>query len=160
MISKKLEKAINDQITAELWSSQLYLQMSLFLKREGWEGSARWMGMQADEEREHALSMADYLIKRGGEVKLAKIDEVPCGWDNLLEVFKAVYKHECHVSELIDEFVDLASAEKDKATQDFLWGFVREQVEEEATASGIVDSLKRAGENNYIVVDRELGSRK
>ena len=151
MISKKLEKAINDQITAELWSSQLYLQMSLFLKHEGWEGSAHWMGMQAGEEREHALSMADYLIKRGG---------VPCGWDNLLEVFKAVYKHECHVSELIDELVDLASAEKDKATQDFLWGFVREQVEEEATASGIVDSLKRAGENNYIVVDRELGSRK
>ena len=40
--------------------------MSLFLKREGWEGSAHWMGMQAGEEREHALSMADYLIKRGG----------------------------------------------------------------------------------------------
>ena len=46
------------------------------------------------------------------------------------------------------------------STSSFLWGFVREQVEEEATASGIVDSLKRAGENNYIVVDRELGSRK
>ena len=59
MISKKLEKAINDQIAAELWSSQLYLQMSLFLKKEGWNGSAHWMGRQADEEREHALSLAD-----------------------------------------------------------------------------------------------------
>ena len=130
------------------------------LKKEGWNGSAHWMGKQADEEKEHALSLVDWVIKRGGEVRLTRIDEVPCGWDNLLEVFKAVYKHECHVSELIDELVDLASVEKDKATQDFLWGFVREQVEEEATASGIVDSLKRAGENNYIVVDRELGSRK
>ena len=159
MISKKLEKAINDQITAELWSSQLYLQMSLFLKHEGWEGSAHWMGMQAGEEREHALSLADWVIKRGGEVRLTRIDEVPCGWDNLLEVFKAVYKHECHVSELIDELVDLASAEKDKATQDFLWGFVREQVEEEATAAGIVDSLKRAGENGYFFIDAELAKR-
>lgn len=159
MISKKLEKAINDQIAAELWSSQLYLQMSLFLKKEGWNGSSHWMGKQADEEKEHALSLADWVIKRGGEVRLTGIDEVPCGWDNLLEVFKAVYNHECHVSELIDGLVDVASAEKDKASQDFLWGFVREQVEEEATAAGIVDSLKRAGENGYFFIDAELAKR-
>lgn len=159
MISKKLEKAINDQIAAELWSSQLYLQMSLFLKKEGWNGSAHWMGRQADEEREHALSLADWVIKRGGEVKLTKIDEVPCGWDNLLDVYKAVYKHECHVSELIDALFDVASAEKDKASQDFLWGFVREQVEEEATAAGIVESLERAGENGWFFVDAELAKR-
>ena len=42
-----------------------------------------------------------------------------------LDVFEHVYKHECHVSELIDKLVDVASAEKDKASQDFLWGFVR-----------------------------------
>ena len=41
-------------------------------------------------------------------------------------MFEHVYKHECHVSELIDKLVDVASAEKDKASQDFLWGFVRE----------------------------------
>lgn len=159
MISNKLEKAINDQIAAELWSSQLYLQMSLFLKKEGWNGSAHWMGRQAEEEREHALSLADWVIKRGGEVKLAKVDEVPYGWNSLLDVYKAVYEHECHVSELIDKLVDVASAEKDKASQDFLWSFVREQVEEEATAAGIVDSLKHAGENGYFFVDAELGKR-
>ena len=32
MITEKLQKAINDQITAELWSSNLYLQMSYFLE--------------------------------------------------------------------------------------------------------------------------------
>lgn len=44
---------------------------------------------------------------------------------------------------MIDNLVSIASAEKDNATQDFLWGFVREQVEEEATAQGIVDKLKK-----------------
>ena len=29
MITAKLQKAVNDQIAAELWSSNLYLQMSL-----------------------------------------------------------------------------------------------------------------------------------
>ena len=53
------------------------------------------------------------------------------------------YKHECHVSSLIDELVNVASEVKDKASQDFLWGYVREQVEEEATAQNIVEKLRK-----------------
>ena len=61
---------------------------------------------------------------------------------------------------MIDDLVDVASAEKDKATQDFLWGFVREQVEEEATAAGIVDMLKKAGTAGIFFVDAKLAERK
>ena len=50
---------------------------------------------------------------------------------------------------MIDKRVDVASAEKDKASQDFLWGFVREQVEEEATVQGILDKIKLGGEDVY-----------
>ena len=53
----------------------------------------------------------------------------------------------------------MAAAEKDKATQDFLWGFVREQVEEEATAQGIVDKIKRAGDAGIFFIDSQLGQR-
>ena len=49
---------------------------------------------------------------------------------------------------------------KDKATQDFLWGFVREQVEEEATADGIVDMIKKAGDAGIFFVDSKLGERR
>ena len=34
-ISKKLEKAINSQIAAEMWSANLYMSMSLFCEKEG-----------------------------------------------------------------------------------------------------------------------------
>ena len=61
---------------------------------------------------------------------------------------------------MIDDLVDIASAERDKATQDFLWGFVREQVEEEATAAGIVDMVKKAGNAGVYYVDAKLGERK
>lgn len=159
MISEKLVKAINDQIIAELWSSNLYLQMAFFLKKEGWNGSANWMLRQSGEEKEHALKLADYAIKRGGEVKVGMIDVVPDGWGSLLDVFQNVYEHECHVSSLVNDLVDLASAERDKATQDFLWGFVREQVEEEDSALTIVERLKRAGEAGAFFVDAELAKR-
>lgn len=70
MISDKLQKALNGQIAAELWSSNLYLQMSFFLKHEGWDGSACWMAHQAEEERGHALKMAGYLLSRGGAANI------------------------------------------------------------------------------------------
>ena len=71
-----------------------------------------------------------------------------------------VYNHECHVSALIDELVNVAAAEKDKASQDFLWGYVREQVEEEATAKGIVDKVRIAGKEGLLFLDDKLGQRK
>lgn len=160
MITEKLQNAINQQITAEMWSSNLYLAMSFFMDREGYCGMASWLKKQAAEENEHAYEMASYMIKRGGKPKVDKIDVVPNDFGTPLEVFEQVYEHECRVSKMIDELVDVAAAEKDKATQDFLWGFVREQVEEEATAAGIVDMLKKAGAAGIFFVDAKLGERK
>ncbi|KIO46237.1 MULTISPECIES: ferritin [Sanguibacteroides] len=159
MMTEKLQQAINEQITAEMWSANLYLSMSFYLQKEGFDGFAHWMKKQSGEETEHACMMADYMIKRGGVPKVDKIDVVPQGWGSPLEVFEHVYKHECHVSELIDNLVRVASAEKDNATQDFLWGFVREQVEEEATAQSIVDKIKKAGEAGLFFMDAKLGER-
>jgi ferritin len=63
------------------------------------------------------------------------------------------------VSKLIDKLLDQAVAEGDKATEDFLWQFVREQVEEEATASGIVDRIKRMGDSAIFNLDEQYGKR-
>ncbi len=55
--------------------------------------------------------------------------------------------------------VDIAEADNDHAAKDFLYGFVREQVEEESTAKAIVDKLKMYGEHHAILLDHELGKR-
>lgn len=159
MITEKLQNAVNDQITAELWSSNLYLQMAFHFEKEGWDGFAHWMHKQSDEERNHAMMLANYLAKRGGEAKVNMIDVVPNGWGSVKEVFANVAEHERHVSRLIDDLVDVASAEKDKATQDFLWEFVREQVEEEASVDAIVNKIERCGDSGLIFLDSELAKR-
>ncbi|MGN0049245.1 MAG: ferritin [Bacteroides sp.] len=160
MITEKLQNAINEQITAEMWSANLYLSMSFFMEKEGYAGMASWLMKQYREETEHACAMAAYIIKRGGKAKVDKIDVVPDDFGTPLQIFEQVYEHECRVSKMIDALVDVAAAENDKATQDFLWGFVREQVEEESTAAGIVDMLKKAGEAGIFYVDAKLGERK
>ena len=159
-MTENLQKAINDQITAELWSANLYLSMSFYMEKEGYAGMASWLKKQYAEEVEHACEMASYMMKRGGIAKVDKVDVVPNEFGTPLEVFQQVYEHECRVSKMIDSLVDVASAEKDKATQDFLWGFVREQVQEEATAAGIVEMIKKAGNAGVYYVDSKLGERK
>ena len=159
MIKERLQKAINDQITAEMWSSHLYLQMSYFLKHQGWDGYSHWMKLQALEEREHATRMADSISDRGGFVKLQMIDVVPEGWGSVLEIFEHAYSHECKVSKMIDRIVEIAQEEKDYATENFFRRFVDEQVEEEATAGDIVDKLKKAGDSGIFFLDNKLGER-
>lgn len=154
-----LQKALNEQITAELWSANLYLSMSFFLRREGYDGFAHWMQVQAQEETSHATQIAQYMISRQAIPKIDKIDVVPQNWGNAREVFEDAYKHECHVSKLIDLLVKVASEEKDNATQDFLWGFVREQVEEEAQTLDIVDKMKRTGEAGILFLNYKLAER-
>lgn len=159
MMTEKLQNALNEQVTAEMWSANLYLAMSFYLEREGYTGFAAWLKKQSQEELEHAYSFADYIIKRGGFAKVDKIDVVPNGMGTPLEVFEHLYEHERHVSKMIDSLVEIAMSDKDNATHDFLSGFVREQVEEEATAQTIVDRLKRAGEAGVFILDAQLGRR-
>ncbi len=159
MITSKLQQAVNDQITAELWSSNLYLQMSYFLKHQGWEGFAHWMKVHSDEEREHATRMADYLTDRGGQVKLQMVNLVPEGWGSVLEIFEHSLSQEKMVSKMIDKIVTLSIEEKDYATENFFRTFVDEQVEEEALFAGVVDKLKAAGETGLPFMDSRLGMR-
>jgi ferritin len=133
--------------------------MSFFLRREGYDGFAHWMQVQAQEETSHATQIAQYMISRQAIPKIDKIDVVPQNWGNAREVFEDAYKHECHVSKLIDLLVKVASEEKDNATQDFLWGFVREQVEEEAQTLDIVDKMKRTGEAGILFLNYKLAER-
>ena len=159
ILSKKLSEAFNAQVNAEMWSSNLYLSMSVHFQKLGLNGFAHWMKKQAEEEMEHAHKMIDFAIDRGGDITIGQINVVPTAWGSVTELFEHVYKHECYVSELIDKMVDIAEEEKDHASRDFLFWFVREQVEEEATAQGIIDKIKRAGDSGIFFIDSQLGQR-
>ena len=91
-MTSKLQNALNEQITAELWSANLYLSMSFYMKKEGYDGFAHWLKKQSEEENEHACTIADYMTKRDATPKVDKIDVVPQSWKNILECFETVYE--------------------------------------------------------------------
>jgi ferritin len=161
MLKPSVEEALNKQINAEIYSSYLYLSMSAHFGAINLAGGASWFRAQAQEEMVHAMMIFNFVLERGGRVKLTAIEGPETEWESPLAVFEAAYKHERHVTALINGLVDLALQESDHATNNFLQWFVGEQVEEEASADAVVQKLKLVGNDGggLFMVDQELGAR-
>lgn len=160
-ISTKMSEAINKQINKELYSGYLYLSMSTYFASNNLSGFAKWMRLQAKEEQSHAMKFYDYVLERGGIVDLFAIDMPKSDWKSPLEVFEFTYAHEQKVTEMINNLMDFSKSEKDFATEEMLQWFVKEQVEEEANASYILEKLKLVKDNvgGLFIIDGELGKR-
>jgi ferritin len=158
MISEKMQKAINDQINAEFYSSYFYLSMSAYCDSENYKGFAEWFRLQAEEERTHGFKLFDYLQERGGKVILKGIDEPPTNFKSIQDTFEQTLEHERKVTGLINNLNKLAIEENDYATQAHLQWFISEQVEEEATAEDILNQIKmvEGKPGNLFYIDRHI----
>jgi ferritin len=162
MIGEKVAAALNLQMNREFYNARLYLSMAAYFHSINLEGAAGWMESQSQEETGHAMRLYKHLRERGARILLAAIDAPPTKWDSPLAAFQAAYEHECKVTREFDEHVDLARAEKDNATLNFLQWFVNEQVEEEASVDAVVQKLKMIGDHKggLFMLDHALGERK
>ena len=158
MISKKIEKAINDQIAIEEQSSRIYLIMASWCETKGYTGSAAFLFKQSAEERSHQLKLMRYLNEREGFAVLSKNDTPEVKFKSLPEVFEMVLKHEKFVTGSVHKLYGLCLEEKDYPSQVFVQWFINEQVEEEGTARAILEKFKLAGTNaaGIYIIDREL----
>jgi ferritin len=161
MLSKTLQDAMNEQIKNELYSAYLYLSMSAYCEEANLPGFAHWMRLQAQEEVSHAMKFYDFIYERGGRVVLQAIDQPPAEFQSPLAVFEQTLEHEQKVTAMIHDLYTLAVEEKDYASQAFLQWFVTEQVEEEDSASQVLETLKMIGDKGHalLMLDRELGRR-
>lgn len=161
MVNEKVQKALNDQIRAELHSSYLYLSMSAYFESLSLSGCASWMRVQAQEELMHGLKIYDYMILSGSRVLLQPIEGPGTSWDSPQAAFEAALKHEQYMTKRCNDLASLAIAEKDHATNNVMQWFVTEQVEEEANVGAIVAKLALLGGDGrgLLMIDHELGGR-
>jgi ferritin len=159
--SQKIEDAMNTQLGFELSSAYTYLSMAAYCEAESLPGFAHWMMLQYREELDHAGKFFDFIIDRGGRVRLEGIDKPKTDFSSTLEIFEVSLANEKAVTEAINELYTLTTKEQDYASQAFLNWFVTEQVEEEKMVTEIIDALKRVGASGeaLLLLDRELGRR-
>jgi ferritin len=162
MLTEKMQQALNDQINAELQAYYIYLSASAYFESENLRGFAAWMRNHSDEEMVHAMKIFDFIHSRRGRVTLQPIPQPKTEWGSALEAFEDALKHEQHVTQLINNLVELSTQEGDYASHSFLQWFVDEQVEEEEIVDEVIQDLKRVGDYGpgLFLLDRELGGGK
>lgn len=160
-IDKSVTDALNKQINLEFAAAYIYLSMAAYFEDKAFTGFARWMRLQSQEENGHAMRIFDYLHDRGARVDLLAIEKPAHDFSGPLDAFQQALGHERKVTACIHSLYELAHEKKDYATVSMLKWFVDEQVEEEKSASDMVDRLKLAGENPnaLLLLDRLAGQR-
>ena len=160
-IGKTMQDAMNEQINKEFFSSYLYLSMAAYFEDRNLTGFARWLRLQADEEREHAMKFYNFILDAGGRVQLTAIDAPATEWNSNLEVAEHVAEHEGKVTASIHALYELALKEKDYPAQVMLQWFISEQVEEEKNAAELVAKLRMIEERGtaVLMLDHRLSKR-
>ncbi|MBI3316747.1 MAG: ferritin [Candidatus Omnitrophica bacterium] len=160
MLSKKIEKALNDQIASENYASHYYLSMASWCDKNGLHGCAGFLYSHADQERTHMMKLFHYVNDAGAHARVTAFKESPETFKSLLDVFKLVLKNERLVSAQINRLVDICLSESDYSTFNFLQWYVAEQHEEELQFTRILDLIKITGleGRGLFLVDKEIGA--
>lgn len=161
MISDNMVKLLNDQMQKEFYASYLYLSMTAYFKSVSLDGFANYYRIQAQEERDHALRIFDYLNEVGAKISLSQIDAPQVDFESIEEILNLTLEHEQFVTKSIHDIVDVALSEKDHATVSFLQWFIDEQVEEEDSATGNIERFKLVGNGGkgILMIDAQMAKR-
>ncbi|WP_312825066.1 ferritin [Epilithonimonas sp.] len=161
MVTDKIAKLINEQITKEQYAAHYYLSMSAWFSSKDLDGIANYFRVQSKEELMHADKMFDYLNDVGGEIVIGEIPKPPHEFESAIDIFEKALEHEKIVTKSIFNIVKNANDESDFATTSFLQWFINEQVEEEANASQYVTKIKMVSDNPsaLYLFDQELAQR-
>ena len=158
MLSKKIEKELNNQILLEAESSQTYLAMASWAEGEGFNGTVNFLYKHSDEERGHMLKLVRYINDRDGKAVIPALSKPESNYKSISQLFRTLLDHEMMVTESINRLVALCLEEKDYTTHNFLQWYVAEQIEEEALAKSIMDKLKLIGDDKggLYLFDRDI----
>ena len=160
MVSARIEQALNAQVVLEAESSQVYLAMASWAEVQGYEGISNFLFKHSDEERLHMLKLVKFINERGGHAIIPTLKQPPVKYEGIRPLFQMVLDHEIHVSNEINNLVDICLQEKDYTTHNFLQWYVSEQIEEEALARKIIDKLELIGDDKagHYLFDRDLAT--
>lgn len=160
MLSKKLQKAFNEQMTFELYSAYVYMAQAAWFHTQNLDGFAGWLEHHAQEEVQHAMKFYNFVNDRLSSAEFGAIDKPQATWKSPADAIKAAFDHEKEVTKRIHALVDLAGKEGDHASESFLQWFVDEQVEEEKIVDELYSRMELVGDfkPGLFFLDRELAS--
>jgi len=139
--------ALNSQIGYEFGAAQQYIAIAVYYEAETLPRLAAHFHRQALEERNHAMMMVKYLLDAGLEVMVPGVDAPRTGFADVVEPVTLALAQERRVTEQIGGLATRARELGDYAGEQFMQWFIKEQVEEVSSMSGLLTVVERARAN-------------
>jgi bacterioferritin B len=143
MPAERFVDALNEQVAAEFGASHQYVAVAVHYESHTLPQLADFFYRQAVEERGHALMMIKYLLDTSAPVRLSEIVAPEQEFEDHIAPIRLALEQERAVSGQISQLFEIARAEGDYLSEQFVQWFLKEQVEEEATMSELLEVAER-----------------
>lgn len=156
----KFYELLQAQVRNEFNASQQYVALAVWFDKEDLPRLAKHFYSQAVEERNHALAIVRYLLDTHHHVEIPAGGEVRNDFTEPIELIELALEQEKSVSHDIEALAKAARAADDYAGEQFMQWFLKEQVEEVAQMSTLLNIAQRANGNVFEIerfLDRENG---
>ncbi|MDV6014532.1 ferritin [Haloechinothrix sp. LS1_15] len=157
-MNSKFYELLQEQVRNELNAERQYVALAVWFDREDLPQLAKRFYRQAVEERNHAMAIVQYLLDTGHQVEIPGTAEVRNDFTEPAELIELALEQEKQVAADIESLAKTAREEDDYTGEQFVQWFLKEQVEEIATMSTLLNVAKRAGSNVFEIerfLDRE-----
>jgi ferritin len=142
-MAARFAEQLNAQIGNELAAHNQYLACAIHYDALTMPQTAALVYGQALEEREHALMMVQYLLDTDAAVEIPAVPAAVSAFQGVVTPVELALEQEKRVTEQVFALVKTAREENDYAAEQFMQWFVKEQVEEMATMSGLLTIVQR-----------------
>ncbi len=147
----KLHEQLQAQVGNEFTASQQYVAIAVWFDNNDLPRLASHFYKQALEERNHALMIVQYLMDSDLKVAIPGTDEVRNEFTAPREPVELALQQEKTVTDQIVALAKTARDEGDYLGEQFLQWFLKEQVEEVASMSTLLNVIDRADGNLFHV---------
>jgi ferritin len=132
------------QVGNEFAASQQYIAIAAWFDGQDLPRLAKHFYRQSLEERNHAMMMVRYILDRGIKITIPGIEPVRNDFTAAEEPLVLALAQEIEVTDRIKELFAAAREENDPLGEQFMLWFLKEQVEEVASMSTLLNVARRA----------------
>jgi bacterioferritin B len=148
-----VHELLNEQVGHEFSASQQYIAIAVWYDKQALPQLATHFYRQALEERNHAMMIVRYLIDREFEVVIPGVATVRTEFASVAEPLELALAQEKQVTAQFEDMITAARDQRNYLGEQFMHWFLKEQVEEVAAMSTLLQVSRRAGENVLLLED-------
>lgn len=147
----KFLSMLQEQVRHEFTASQQYVAVAVWFDGQDLPQLAKHFYRQSLEERNHAMMIVQYLLDNDIAPAIPGIDEVRNDFGEAADLVSLALQQEKDVTEEVINLAKIARDEDDYKGEQFMQWFLKEQVEEVAQMTTLLNVVRRAGGNLFDV---------